>query len=90
MIKAPASSIAEYERVVFSNNFTLVPGITQYASTKITIYKIIKMEAQTKNEIIAEITATTVKTESLKRALPEYFFDRRSNETNQKLHGSRI
>ena len=49
------------------------------------------MDAQTKNEIIAEITATAVKTieqtvrESLKRALPEDFVDKTTDEAVKRI-----
>ena len=49
------------------------------------------MDAQTKNEIIAEITATAVKTieqtvqESLKRTLPENFAEKTTNEAAKRI-----
>ena len=52
------------------------------------------MDAQTKNEIIAEITATSVKTieqtvrESLKRTLHEDFVDKTTDETVKRIKSS--
>ena len=54
------------------------------------------MDAQTKNEIIAEITATTVKTieqtvrESLKRALPEDLVDKTTVEAVKRIKSSTV
>ena len=54
------------------------------------------MDAQTKNEIIAEITATVVKTieqtvrESLKRALPEDFVDKTTDEAVKQMKSSTV
>ena len=49
------------------------------------------MDAQTKNEIAAEITVTAFKTieqtvwESLKRALPEAFVDKTTDEAVKRI-----
>ena len=54
------------------------------------------MDAQTKNKIIAEITATAVKTieqterESLKRALPEDFVDKATDEAVKRMKSSTV
>ena len=54
------------------------------------------MDAQIKNEIIAEITATAVKTikqtvrESLKRALPEDFVDKTTDEAVKLMKSSTV
>ena len=54
------------------------------------------MDAQTKNKIIAEITATAVKTieqtvrESLKRALPEDFVDKTTDEAVKRMKRSTV
>ena len=54
------------------------------------------MDAQTKKEIVAEITATTVKTieqtvrESLKRALPEDFVDKTTDEAVKRMKSSTV
>ena len=52
------------------------------------------MDAQSQNEIIAEITATTVKTieqtvrESLKRTLPEDFVGKTTDEAVKRIKSS--
>ena len=54
------------------------------------------MDAQTKNEIIAEITATAVKTieqtvrESLKRTVPEDFVEKTTDEAVKRVKSSTI
>ena len=54
------------------------------------------MDAETKNEIIAEITATAVKTieqtvrESLKRALPEDFVNKTTDEAVKQMKSSTV
>ena len=54
------------------------------------------MDTQTKNEIIAEITATAVKTieqtvrDSLKRVLPEYFVDKMTDEVVKRMKSSTV
>ena len=54
------------------------------------------MDAQVKNEIIAEITITAVKTieqtvqESLKRTLPEDFVDKTTDEAVKRIKSSTI
>ena len=54
------------------------------------------MDAQTKNEIIAEITVTAVKTieqtvrESLKRVLPEYFVDKPTDKAVKRMKSSTV
>ena len=54
------------------------------------------MDAQTKNEIIAEITAAAVKTieqtvrESLKRALPKDFVDKTTDEAVKRMKSSTV
>ena len=54
------------------------------------------MDAQTKNEIIAEITATAVKTieqtvrESLKRTLPEDFVEKTTDEAVKRIKSSTV
>ena len=54
------------------------------------------MDAQTKNEIIAEITAAAVKTieqtvrESLKRALPKDFVDKTTDEAVKRMKSSAV
>ena len=60
------------------------------------IQQIIKMDAQTKNEIISEITATAGKTieqtvgESLKKALPEDFVDKTTDEAVKRIKSSTV
>ena len=54
------------------------------------------MEAQTKNEIIAEITITAVKTieqavrESLKRTIPEDFVNKTTDEAVKRFKSSTV
>ena len=54
------------------------------------------MDAQTKNEIIAEITPTAVKTieqtvrESLKRTLPEDFVEKTTDEAVKRIKSSTV
>ena len=54
------------------------------------------MDTQTKNEIIAEITATTVKTieqtvrENLKRTLPEDFVEKTTDEAVKRIKSSTV
>ena len=55
-----------------------------------------KMDSQTKKEIIAEISATATKTieqavrDSLKRALPQEFLDKTTDETIKRIKSSTI
>ena len=54
------------------------------------------MDSQTKKEIIAEIRSTATKTteqavrDSLKRALPQQFFDKTTDETIKRINSSTI
>ena len=95
-----ASSIAEYGVVTISSNFTLGTGITQYAPTRISIYQIINMNPQTKNEIIAERERERKREsererarererererESLKRTLLQYFVDKAIYEAIKRI-----
>ena len=54
------------------------------------------MDSQTKKEIIAEISATATKTieqavrDSLKRALPQEFLDKTTDETIKRIKSSTI
>ena len=54
------------------------------------------MDPQTKNEIIAEISSTATKTieqavrDSLKRALPQEFLDKTTDETIKRIKSSTI
>ena len=54
------------------------------------------MDAQTKNEIIAEITVTAVKTieqtvrERLKKALPEDFVDKTTDKAVKRIKSSTV
>ena len=73
-----------------------ITSLSVLASQSAQRQQIINLDTQTKNEIVAEITATAVKTieqtirGNLKRALPEDFVDKRTDEAVKRVKNSTV